>query len=351
VDRDGDGGAGRETFMKIAYLIASSGLSGGTKVVCQQAEELSRRGHRVTVVSPDPRPEWLPLRRASYEESPFDRSRALAESDAAIATFWTTLEPVARFARGLVFHLCQGLETDTAFYAAKRSEIEAAYRLVPRKIVVSPHVGGFLERRGYVDVVDVGQAFDAEEFRVDARTFDRDRLRILLPGIFEIDVKGVGEALAALRESRERGARFRLLRVSSEPISAEERKWGTADAYHRAVPPGRMPALLAHADVFLGPNHEVEGFGLPSLEALAAGLPAALSDTPSHRAIAGDSAVFFAPRDTEGIIEAVGRLLQEPETRRRLSAEGPVRARRFRTSDVADRLEAILATEGNGAHA
>jgi glycosyltransferase involved in cell wall biosynthesis len=103
-----------------------------------------------------------------------------------------------------------------------------------------------------------------------------------------------------------------------------------------------MPALLAYADVFLGPNHESEGFGLPSLEALAAGLPAALSDTPSHRAMAGDSAVFFPPRDPQGIADALSRLLSEPELRRRLSAEGPVRAARFRTSDVGERLEGVF---------
>jgi phosphatidylinositol alpha-mannosyltransferase len=103
-----------------------------------------------------------------------------------------------------------------------------------------------------------------------------------------------------------------------------------------------MPALLARCDVFLGPNHAVEGFGLPSLEALAAGLPAVLSDTPSHRAMAGDAAEFFPAGDVEAMAAAVGRLLGEPETRRRLSAAGPIRARHYRTSDVADRLEAAF---------
>ena len=103
-----------------------------------------------------------------------------------------------------------------------------------------------------------------------------------------------------------------------------------------------MPALLARSDVFLGPNHAVEGFGLPSLEALAAGVPAALSDTPSHRAMAGGDAVFFPAGDVEAMAAALARLIEEPETRRRLSAAGPLRAGRYRTSDVADRLEAVF---------
>ena len=328
--------------MKIVYLLASSMISGGGKVILQQADELARRGHGVTVVGPEEAPGWYPLRHARFERSTFASSAPLREADVAIATFWTTIEPAVATGSGALFHLCQGLESDSAFYSAQREAIEAAYRLIPRKIVVSPHLRDLLGRLGYGDVHDVGQAFDPEEFRVPARAQGRGPLRILLPGIFEIDIKGVGEALEALRGLRDQGARFRLLRVSPEPMSDRERKWRVVDEYHRALAPRRMPALLAHADLFLGPNHESEGFGLPTLEALAAGLPAALSDTPSHRLIAGDSAIFFPPRDLEAIRSAVARLLGDEAIRRKLSAEGPGRASRFRTADVGDRLEAVF---------
>lgn len=328
--------------MKIAYLLASSGLSGGAKVVFQQAEELARRGHEVTVVSPEPPPGWFALSACGFEQSSAPASRALAESDAVIATFWTTIDPAVRAARGTVFHLCQGLESDTAFYADRREAIRAAYRLVPRKLVVSPHVGEFLRTLGFTDVVDVGQCFDAGAFRVADRVFDGEDPWILLPGLYEIDVKGVGEGLEALALLRRRGARFRVARVSPERVCGEERQRGIVDEYHRCLPPDRMPALLARSDVFLGPNHAVEGFGLPSLEALAAGVPAALSDTPSHRAMAGGDAVFFPAGDVEAMAAALARLIEEPETRRRLSAAGPLRAGRYRTSDVADRLEAVF---------
>jgi glycosyltransferase involved in cell wall biosynthesis len=328
--------------MKIVYLLASSMISGGGKVVFQQADELARRGHRVTIVCPEEAPDWFSLRQARYESSPFETSVSLPDADVAVATFWTTIGPALERASGEVFHLCQGRESDSVFYSAEREAIEAAYRRIPRKIAISPHLRRILEGAGYPDVADVGEAFDAGEFRVEGRTFEREPLRLLLVGTFEIDIKGIGEALRALRGLRDAGTRFRLLRASPESMSAQEQKGKIVDEYHRALSPRRMPALLSYADVFLGPNHEAEGFGLPSLEALAAGLPAALSDTPSHRAIAGDSAVFFPPRDFEGIAGAVARLLSETETRRRLSAEGPVRAARFRTSDVGERLERVF---------
>jgi len=317
-------------------------ISGGGKVILQQAEELGRRGHTVTVIGPEQAPAWFPLRRARYERSSFEGAAALREADVAVAGFFTTIEPALAHAPGVVFHLCQGVESDTAWYASRKEEIEAAYRRAPRKLVVAPHLKTLLASRGFEDVQDIGQTFEAEVFRVEGRTFERRPLKVLLPGIFPIDSKGVPESLEALAALRREGREFRLVRVSAEPVSPEERAMRVVDEYHARVPPSRMPKLLALADIFLGPNHAIEGFDLPALEALASGLPAALSDTPAHRNTAGDSAVFFAPQDVAGIRKAVGRLFVEEGTRRRLSGEGPTRAARFRTPDVGDRLEEIF---------
>jgi glycosyltransferase involved in cell wall biosynthesis len=328
--------------LKIAYLLASSGLSGGAKVVFQQAEELASRGHRVVLVCPDPPPRWFPLLRSQYEESDFDGSRALAESDVAVATFWTTVEPAVSFAHGPVFHLCQGYEADFAAYAAVRDRIVAAYRLPTRKLALTPRLVELLRENGHGDADLIGQAFDAEAFAGPPRPA-RDPLSILLLGIDEGEVKGVRDGLAALAVLRARGAVFRVLRASPEPVSRWERDLGVTDEYHRAVSVDRMPFLFERADIFLGPSHAEDGFDLPVLEALASGLPAALSDTPAHRFSAEDAAVFFAPSDVPAIADALAALLHDPGERERLGRLGPPRAAEFRTSDVADRLEAIFA--------
>ncbi len=77
--------------MKIAYLLESTGLFGGVKVVLQQADALARRGHRVTVVSPEPAPEWFRLARARFERSSYRESPALAEAEVRVATFFRTV--------------------------------------------------------------------------------------------------------------------------------------------------------------------------------------------------------------------------------------------------------------------
>ena len=327
--------------MRIAYLLASGALSGGAKVVLQQAEELARRGHRVTVVAPGPPPGWFPMRHAAWEDSELALSRAVAGSEVAVATFWTTVSPAVSRAAGAVFHLCQGYEASFGAYADRRDEILAAYRLPARKLALTPHLALVLRQAGHGEAEVIGQAFEAGDFARPPRRRPPP-LAVLLPGIDEGEIKGVREALAALAALRAGGAVFRVLRVSAEPVSRWERALGVSDEYHRAVPPDRMPFLYGRADVFLGPSHAEEGFDLPALEAIASGLPAALSDTPAHRHSAGDGAIYFAPGDAASIAGAVETLLGDPAQRERLARLGPPRAANFRTSDVADRLEAVF---------
>jgi len=336
--------------LRIAYLLASSALSGGTKVVLQQAEELATRGHDVTVVCPEPPPSWFDRRRSAYEESPFPASRALAGSEIAVATFWTTVEPAVAHGRGTVFHLCQGYEASFAGYAAVADRIVDAYRLPTRKLALTPRLRQVLFENGHGEAEVIGQAFDAAAFAAPARPV-REPLAILLPGIDEGEVKGVRDGLAALSDLRRRGEAFRVLRVSPEPVSRWERELGVTDEYHRAVAADRMPFLYRRADVFLGPSHPEDGFDLPALEALASSLPAALSDTAAHRFSSGDAALFFPPGDVAAIAEAVRTLLRDPGERERLARLGPSRAAAFRTSDVADRLETIFRAALSGERA
>ena len=72
-----------------------------------------------------------------------------------------------------------------------------------------------------------------------------------------------------------------------------------------------------------------EGFGMPVLEALAAGIPVACSDIPPLREVAGDAALFFDPLDEDAIAAAIERVMSDAALQERLAAAGRERARPF----------------------
>ncbi len=65
-----------------------------------------------------------------------------------------------------------------------------------------------------------------------------------------------------------------------------------------------LATWLAHAQALLFPSF-AEGYGMPLVEALAAGLPVLASDLPAFREVAGDIPEYFDPLDGLGWIQAI----------------------------------------------
>lgn len=74
------------------------------------------------------------------------------------------------------------------------------------------------------------------------------------------------------------------------------------------VPEAELKRLLAGARAFLYPSL-LEGFGLPVLEAMAAGKPVLTSDREPLRSLAGDAAILVDPTDEEAIADGIRRVL------------------------------------------
>jgi len=95
-----------------------------------------------------------------------------------------------------------------------------------------------------------------------------------------------------------------------------------------------LPPLYAAADVFVFPSL-FEGFGIPLLEAMAAGTAVCAANVSSIPEVVGDAALLFDPREPDDIARQLGRLLQDSNLRQQLVARGRQRARQFSWDDAA----------------
>jgi glycosyltransferase involved in cell wall biosynthesis len=94
------------------------------------------------------------------------------------------------------------------------------------------------------------------------------------------------------------------------------------------VPFDELPALYGKVDLVVYPSLE-EGFGLPPLEAMAAGTPVVASNWDSLVEVLGDAALLIDPRDTKAFSDAAEAVLARPQLAAALVESGVQVARRY----------------------
>jgi glycosyltransferase involved in cell wall biosynthesis len=107
------------------------------------------------------------------------------------------------------------------------------------------------------------------------------------------------------------------------------------------IPREQLYDLYARAWAFVYPSL-FEGFGLPVLEAMAAGVPMACSDVEPMASLAGDAAVKFDPGDVDAMAAAMLRVTEDEALRSRLTEAGPRHAAKYSWKATAEGTLAVL---------
>jgi glycosyltransferase involved in cell wall biosynthesis len=236
------------------------------------------------------------------------------------------------FWRFLLFwsaHLSQVVIADSE---ATGSDLERFYRLPPQKIRVVP-------------------------LGVEPRFFDIAKARRPEPLLVSVSTlhphKNLDRLLRAFAAFHQKRPEFRLaiagLRgFESAALERLREELGLASAVEFTgwVPREELYNLYARAWAFLYPS-TFEGFGLPVLEALAAGVPTACSRIEPLASIAASAALQFDPDNDAALLDAMDRLASDETLRERLAAAGPQRAAEFSWSTTARlTLEALREAAG-----
>jgi glycosyltransferase involved in cell wall biosynthesis len=330
--------------VKIVYVVESLGLSGGVKVIAEHAEGLHERGHDVTIVTREAEHGWIDIAVPVLEVAAFDET-TLPEADVHVATWFPTVAPTVRARRARrIFHFCQGYEAPHPHTFHRLGEIDEAYRQPVPKLLVSGHLESILAPRYPGTYHVLPQAIPAADFAPPdpGRAAPHRPPVVGVTGLFEAPLKGIAVALRAVAKLREAGRDVRLFRSSSQPPSDAERALLLADVYGHMLPARVMPIWYHACDVLLHPSFDAEGFPLPPLEAMAAGVPVVLTDIPSFRVLPDDVVSRVPQGDASGMARETARLLDEPWLWATRRAKGIEAAQAFTLDRVLDRLERIF---------
>jgi alpha-1,3-rhamnosyl/mannosyltransferase len=114
---------------------------------------------------------------------------------------------------------------------------------------------------------------------------------------------------------------------------------GVAKRVHRIprLPFDKLIAVVSGSAGFVFPSW-YEGFGLPVVEALARGIPVAVSNRTSLPEVSGPDALLFDPSDCKSMSDALMKLAHDDDRRKRVQQSGPLWAKRFSHSAAASVL-------------
>ena len=104
--------------------------------------------------------------------------------------------------------------------------------------------------------------------------------------------------------------------------------------WHEYVSDAALHAMYARARAFAFLS-EYEGLGLTPLEALAAGVPPVLLDTPVARESCGAAAIYVPHNDRQALTRALESLLFDDRLRAALLAAAPAELARYSWSRAA----------------
>ena len=106
------------------------------------------------------------------------------------------------------------------------------------------------------------------------------------------------------------------------------------------VSDSQLAEWYARASIFVFPSFD-EGFGMPVIEAMAAGVPVIAGDASALPEVAGEAALLIDPAKDDDLANALQRLVKEPELHHRLTVLGKAHAAQFTWARAVEQTLAV----------
>lgn len=313
-------------------------IGGLEAVMLMLAEEFTRRGHRVTVVTETPHSAtdtfpFAVLRRPSLRQI----LRAQREADVVmfgnISLRWC-LDLLLCPRPWIATHHGWYFDPDQPVRWRDRLKI-ALTALADANVSVSQAVNRFLGNPGVV----IPNPYDHETFHL-MPSVRRDRDLVFLGRL--VSDKGVDILLEALALLRERGLRPQLTVIGGGPereaLQGQAERLGLTEQVSFVGPKRgqELAEMLNGYRVLVIPSRCYEGFGMVALEGIACGCVAVGSSGGGLPEAVGPCGEIFPNGDAEALAATLARLLSIPGTLDDYLSHAPAHLSRHRAIEVAD---------------
>lgn len=306
--------------MKVAFLLGSAHIGGGTYVIFQHALYMRRQGWSVTIVSQQSVSKkdvaWHP---EASEELIFKTFSEVAdeEFDIAIATWWRTVYWLHLVHAKSYQYFVQSIES--RFFEANdhapTNFAEATYCMKLPSVTEASWIQKYLSDNYGTEVQLAINGIRKDIYTPDGpHVAPRQvgRLRVLVEGPLRVFFKNTEKTIELCKKSRA----DEIWLLTSSPDCIE---YPGIDRTFSCVPVAQTADIYRSCDVIIKLSY-VEGMFGPPLEMFHCGGTAIVYDVTGHEEYIVDThnALVIERDDEEGVIQAINHLRDNPEALQKL---------------------------------
>lgn len=316
----------------VTWILESSGLSGGVRVIYEEAIRLSQRNWNVDFISLEDRPAWFNVGKLKWSKFAdynvmIDYIRKLPDSQKVVASWWNTANILRHAPREQNYYIVQDDEANYYSAVALKDFVRETYLLPLKKFTTSRWVEDNVFDTTYVGIgVDISKV---------SKYWNKPKVRQAMLIGRRQHIKGASYQM----EIGQRLTRELSLQIEVATVDQGYQMSGMARLHHGLTDEG-MAKLYGSSMYFLNTSWH-EGFSLPNLEAMAAGclVVTTNSDGCMEYARDGENCLVVDRNDPRDMVAAIRTLEVNPELCLKIREGGKKTAQEYGWNPVIDRLE------------
>ncbi|HSX53099.1 MAG TPA: glycosyltransferase [Patescibacteria group bacterium] len=327
---------------RIIYVLQSTGISGGIRVVFEHLNRLQARGYDTELWALDNAPTWMKLDVPVKTFKNYQQMIKSLETEDAIkvATWWETALPVwlSSVKHGIPVFVVQ--EIESSFYPGQpeiQKSVVSCYRKEFNNITSAEFTLDEIRALG-LDAKLIPCGYDDNVYKQLPNTkHDSATLLALGRSFFQKNFKQIFEAWKSM--GADPSSQPHLLLFGSEPQIS---KWDKAIEYINRPTDNEANELYNRATIFAQTSYH-EGFCLPIIEAMAAGCPVICTDSNGNRGFSDDgkNCIMVEADDVAGLAAAIKRVIGDPKLQKKLISAGLKTAQSYTWDNVIGQLDSF----------
>lgn len=328
-------------ILNITYVMTWTGVCGGSKIILEHANKLTNRGHHITLISHDVRPDWFKLdEKVEFIQVPWSEVLCASvpkQTDVIVATYWREvyecveqkIAPVVYFEQG-DFHLfdLDKLNKRTFDYISK------GLKTINYIYTVSSFAKEKLKAVYDVEAKVIPNAVDDKVFYYEPHK-ENEVPNITIIGSEEAEFKKIQNIIDAIKIIKTKGYNVKLNWITP----TEPKK--NIDLKPIINPPQKVIGdTLRNTDIYICASM-YESFCLPVLEAMTCGAAIITTNNGGNMDFVkeNENALIIEKNNIDDIVEKVEKLLKSKELRDFLVKNGVEESAQYSWNATIDKVE------------